>query len=166
MTMSFTAVQPSDGQINFRDAASFNEFCIEAESRRHKDEVIFAGRSDNGKLYLSSSASSEPHCVASNSTSFVLSSDFLIYTTSSHESFFAPLEKISVLLKAKEDTTEQSQWDRRRVERGSRIVTVIPTSMSLVLQMPRGNLETINPRPLVLKVVKQEIDSLVQTFGH
>lgn len=30
--------------------------------------------------------------------------------------------------------------------------------MSLVLQMPRGNLETINPRPLVMEIVKQDID--------
>ncbi len=30
--------------------------------------------------------------------------------------------------------------------------------MSLVLQMPRGNLETINPRPLVMEIVKQDVD--------
>ena len=29
--------------------------------------------------------------------------------------------------------------------------------MSLVLQMPRGNLETISPRPLVLAVVREQI---------
>ena len=29
--------------------------------------------------------------------------------------------------------------------------------MSLVLQMPRGNLETVHPRPLVLAVVRQDI---------
>jgi len=33
--------------------------------------------------------------------------------------------------------------------------------MSLVLQMPRGNLETINPRPLVMEVVKQDLDAWV-----
>ena len=36
--------------------------------------------------------------------------------------------------------------------------------MSLVLQMPRGNLETINPRPLVLRVVKQDLESYVRSF--
>ncbi|PSS15418.1 hypothetical protein PHLCEN_2v3256, partial [Hermanssonia centrifuga] len=30
--------------------------------------------------------------------------------------------------------------------------------MSLVLQMPRGNLETINSRPLVMEIVKQDVD--------
>ncbi|KAE9404784.1 IKI3-domain-containing protein [Gymnopus androsaceus JB14] len=50
-------------------------------------------------------------------------------------------------------------WEKRRVERGSKIVVCIPSAMSLVLQMPRGNLETINPRPLVLEVVRQDLDA-------
>lgn len=50
-------------------------------------------------------------------------------------------------------------WQRRRVERGSRIVTVVPSTMSLVLQMPRGNLETINPRPLVMEAVKDDLEA-------
>lgn len=83
----------------------------------------------------------------------------MIYTTSTHEAFFAPLEDIySKVKRASEDAEQiQPQWERRRVERGSRIVTAVPSSMSLVLQMPRGNLETINPRPMVLVVVKQDI---------
>lgn len=51
-----------------------------------------------------------------------------------------------------------SEWTIRKVERGSRIVVAVPSSMSLVLQMPRGNLETINPRPLVMEVVKHDLD--------
>ena len=51
-----------------------------------------------------------------------------------------------------------SEWTVRKVERGSRIVIAVPSSMSLVLQMPRGNLETINPRPLVMEVVKHDLD--------
>jgi len=48
-------------------------------------------------------------------------------------------------------------WEKRRVERGSRIVTSVPSAMSVVLQMPRGNLETINPRPLALEVIRSDI---------
>jgi len=33
--------------------------------------------------------------------------------------------------------------------------------MSLVLQMPRGNLETISPRALVMEVVRQDLDTWV-----
>lgn len=50
---------------------------------------------------------------------------------------------------------------KRAVERGSKIVTVVPGSTSLVLQMPRGNLETVFPRPLVLKIVRQDLSSYV-----
>jgi elongator complex protein 1 len=46
----------------------------------------------------------------------------------------------------------------RNVERGSRIVHVMPTNFSLTLQMPRGNLETIFPRALVLAGVRRSIE--------
>lgn len=46
----------------------------------------------------------------------------------------------------------------RRVERGSRIVAVVPDDTKLILQMPRGNLETIHPRALVLSAVRKNLD--------
>lgn len=46
----------------------------------------------------------------------------------------------------------------RSIERGARLVTVVPTNMSVVLQMPRGNLETIYPRAMVLAGIRQLID--------
>lgn len=46
----------------------------------------------------------------------------------------------------------------RSVERGSRLVTAIPTNMSIVLQMPRGNLETIYPRAMVVAGIRDLID--------
>ncbi|KAI9601999.1 hypothetical protein KEM48_001289 [Puccinia striiformis f. sp. tritici PST-130] len=41
----------------------------------------------------------------------------------------------------------------RAVERGSIIVTSVPSSMKVILQMPRGNLEAIHPRPMVLRSI-------------
>ncbi len=46
----------------------------------------------------------------------------------------------------------------RRVERGSRIVCVVPDETKLVLQMPRGNLETIHPRALILSAARKYMD--------
>lgn len=54
------------------------------------------------------------------------------------------------------DSAEQV-WETRRVERGALAVVACPSSMSLVLQMPRGNLETIYPRPLVLAVIRRDV---------
>ena len=47
----------------------------------------------------------------------------------------------------------------RSIERGAKIVTVMPSTYSLVLQMPRGNLETIYPRALVLAKIRQNISN-------
>jgi len=49
--------------------------------------------------------------------------------------------------------------ERRRVERGSRIVTSIPSTTNLVLQMPRGNLETVSPRPMVMAAIRADTDA-------
>ncbi|RMC22440.1 hypothetical protein DUI87_00754 [Hirundo rustica rustica] len=46
----------------------------------------------------------------------------------------------------------------RKVERGSRIVTIVPQDTKVVLQMPRGNLETIHHRALVLAQIRKWLD--------
>ena len=46
----------------------------------------------------------------------------------------------------------------RSIERGGRLVTVMPSKFAVVLQMPRGNLETIYPRALVLAGIRTFID--------
>lgn len=112
--------------------------------------------------------------LASNVNSFTIASNFLIFTTTAHLAHFAPLHALpslfsnsnssaqpasgSVPVSGSGTGTGPTEWETRRVERGSRIVTAVPSAMSLVLQMPRGNLETVYPRPLVLEVVRQDID--------
>ena len=44
------------------------------------------------------------------------------------------------------------------MERGSHIVTCVSDDTKLILQMPRGNLETIHPRALVLSTVRKLLD--------
>ena len=46
----------------------------------------------------------------------------------------------------------------RRVEQGARVVAAIPGGVDVVLQMPRGNLETVAPRFLVLPAVARALD--------
>lgn len=46
----------------------------------------------------------------------------------------------------------------RSVERGARLVIAMPTTASLVLQMPRGNLETIYPRAMVVAGIRALIE--------
>lgn len=89
--------------------------------------------------------------LAKEATSLTLTHHVAVWTTPSHTVQFLPLAALS----------GQSHMIElgRRVERGSRIVTTVPSSMALVLQMPRGNLETVYPRPLVLDVIRAHIDA-------
>uniref|UniRef100_A0A3B4TU78 Elongator complex protein 1 n=1 Tax=Seriola dumerili TaxID=41447 RepID=A0A3B4TU78_SERDU len=54
----------------------------------------------------------------------------------------------------------QNDETLRRVERGSRIVTVVPQDTRVILQMPRGNLETVHHRALVLAQLRKWLNSL------
>ncbi|EQC33547.1 hypothetical protein SDRG_09054 [Saprolegnia diclina VS20] len=45
------------------------------------------------------------------------------------------------------------------VERGAKLVTTVPSRADVILQMPRGNLEILAPRPLVLHLVAQCVAS-------
>ena len=48
--------------------------------------------------------------------------------------------------------------DARNVERGSKIITSASEDGKVILQMPRGNLETIYPRALVLSITKKMLN--------
>lgn len=113
---------------------------------------LFLGLTCSGIL-LSATLSSSSRILAQNANSFTVSGDLVVYTTSAHEAHFVP-----VSLLATADTNTDLTGERRRVERGSRIVTSIPSAMSLVLQMPRGNLETVNPRPMVMANIYADTD--------
>ncbi|KAF8661467.1 hypothetical protein AX16_001304 [Volvariella volvacea WC 439] len=154
----------------FLPASKFPEFSYQAQRvlLDQDDAAIYIGLSSRNKLHISFEDSWRT--VSTNATSFTIASGFLIYTTSAHESIYAPLPSLLKLLTSSDDDDPQQEkmkaavvpedegWEKRRVERGSRIVVAVPSSMALVLQMPRGNLETINPRPLVMEVVKQDLD--------
>ncbi|KAJ3324706.1 hypothetical protein HDU93_002722, partial [Gonapodya sp. JEL0774] len=46
----------------------------------------------------------------------------------------------------------------RRIERGATIVTAVQGGLAVILQMPRGNLETIYPRALAIAAVQKLLD--------
>ncbi|KAA1476949.1 Elongator complex protein 1 [Dentipellis sp. KUC8613] len=123
----------------------------EENSSQSTDATLFIGLARSGELLA---ATTDPEhrtrSLARNANSFTIAADFVIYTTTAHEAHFVPVN----CLRRQDEIVDET----RRVERGARIVTAVPSTMSLVLQMPRGNLETINPRPLVMRVVKQDID--------
>ncbi|OAQ71074.1 IKI3 family protein [Pochonia chlamydosporia 170] len=114
-------------------------------------EITAFGLSRNGHIYANS------RMLAKNCTSFVLTPSHLIFTTSNHFVKYVHLVPNVEELEVPEDDPEKDERCRS-VERGSRLVVAIPTNMSIVLQMPRGNVETIFPRAMVVAGIRNLID--------
>lgn len=145
--------------------AGYPQFClwtahsvVDDSSQSDGTSLLFIGQSHGSKLHVTNGRTSRT--LATNVNTFTVTPGFLIYTTTAHVAHFESLKTLADVLKSPE-TTAIPVCETRRVERGSRIVTAVPSTMSLVLQMPRGNLETINPRPLVMEIVQQDIDRSV-----
>ncbi|EAL65378.1 elongation protein 1 [Dictyostelium discoideum AX4] len=134
-----------------------------------EDSVV--GLNDRNKLYINQSL------LCTDCNSFALHNKFLLFTTVSHVlrsvSLLAPpptqpLTYVPVsnvignyVGHKSQALQQQSNYDDsiRDVERGSRIVAVVPHDTRLVLQMPRGNLEAISPRSLTLATIREMINN-------
>lgn len=127
---------------------------------------MLLGLSDNGSLFVNE------RILAQDCTSFTITPAHLIFTTSKHLLKFVHISlvegahpeqiRLALLTSATDlevplDTPETDERCRS-IERGAKIVTVMPSIFALVLQMPRGNLETIYPRALVLAGIRRSID--------
>eukprot|EP01104_Vermistella_antarctica_P000708 TRINITY_DN10832_c0_g1_i1.p1 TRINITY_DN10832_c0_g1~~TRINITY_DN10832_c0_g1_i1.p1 ORF type:complete len:1570 (+),score=437.99 TRINITY_DN10832_c0_g1_i1:251-4960(+) len=102
----------------------------------------------------------------SGCTSFAIHDKFLAYTTLSHHLHFLPLSvRPDAIPNADQKGRTSAKYDthRRTVERGSILVAAVPHDTKTILQMPRGNLETIFPRALTVAVAQVLIDA--QQYG-
>eukprot|EP00118_Oscarella_pearsei_P010640 m.66422 g.66422 ORF g.66422 m.66422 type:complete len:1299 (+) comp35387_c1_seq2:23-3919(+) len=162
-----TYVEGGDNSVPFFDSWTdrsgkpyvFPHPCFHIATTVFKSAEVPVGLSDWHRFYVDSKE------IARDCTSFAIHNDFLLFTTHQHTCEFLPLacslEEIESTTARESQRTSESV---RRVERGSRIVCVDPQGTRLVLQMPRGNLETIHPRPLVLSAVRKSLDCL--EFGE
>ncbi|KAI4245100.1 MAG: hypothetical protein L6R40_002699 [Gallowayella cf. fulva] len=94
--------------------------------------------------------------LARGCTSYLMTPSHLIFTTSQHLLKFVHLATDLEKLEIPPDTPETDERCRS-IERGAKLVTAMPSIFAVVLQMPRGNLETIYPRALVLAGIRQSI---------
>lgn len=125
----------------------FNIICID-------NDILFIGLSHKGHLYI------HDKIKMNNVSSFFVHSDFLLLTTLQHlllcmELTLSGLESIIEYQK-----NESSNIYKRKIERGAKLVIAVPGDTRTVFQMPRGNLETIQPRPLSLKIIGTYLDTL------
>lgn len=103
--------------------------------------------SRRGELYANT------RFLARGCTSFLVTDQHLIFTTSSHFLKVVHLRTEVGQLEIPPDTPEVDERCRS-IERGAVLITVIPSTYAVVLQMPRGNLETIFPRVLVVAGIR------------
>ncbi|KAG7163721.1 putative elongator complex protein 1 [Homarus americanus] len=90
-----------------------------------------------------------------NCTSYHIHTDHLLVTTTNHILEVMPLMESYMSKRVAGGAEDCGVAGSRKVERGSRIVTAVPQDTRVVLQMPRGNLEVVNPRPLAIHTLKQ-----------
>lgn len=97
------------------------------------------------------------HELTRNCTSFLTTPSHLIFTTSQNLLKFVHMADPESMVVPGD--VPESDERCRSIERGAKLVTVIPSIFAIILQMPRGNLETIYPRALVLAGIRDSIQA-------
>ncbi|XP_064032731.1 elongator complex protein 1 [Pogoniulus pusillus] len=138
-------------------AVQFPYSCVETSITKISGEEVVLGLTDRCRFFVNDAE------VASNITSFTTYNEFLVVTTSSHTCQCFCLKNMSVkaLQAGLSSAAAPNSETLRMVERGSRIVTIVPQDTKVVLQMPRGNLETVHHRALVLTQIRKWLDRLM-----
>ncbi|GAB1600612.1 putative elongator complex protein 1 [Argonauta hians] len=133
----------------------FPQLCSTIGACQINGKVMVWGLTSKHRFYMNDKE------LANNCTSVAVHEKFLILTTLSHTCRFLNLKTNSKdIVPFLENREHPFDEIIRRVERGSCIVTVVHKGTKLVLQMPRGNLETIHPRALLLSSIQQDLNKL------
>lgn len=144
---------------------------IELQKYTYKVEVVeVSGKHVILSLYHRNCFAVDGKQIANNVTSFFVHSEFLLLTTAQNtlvcvylnKSDFEELMKQDLTVKPWEnELSDKSFLDTniRRLERGSKLIIAVPKDSKTVLQMPRGNLECIQPRTLSLHIIGYHLDN-------
>ena len=121
----------------------------------------------HSRMVFGLSARSRLYChdimLTDSASSFSVSMphEYLCYATAGSrcQMRFLPLKEVTSFdpLMGMDQNHLLQGYEPRNVERGARIVAILPGRPMAVLQMPRGNLEGIYPRALVLHSVMSQI---------
>ncbi|KAJ8678919.1 hypothetical protein QAD02_014706 [Eretmocerus hayati] len=145
---------------------SLDRAVVQIEFMKFNEKEVVVALSRKHVLYV------DGEQVANNITSFFAHSDFLLLTTLQHSliSFrldangFAQLRTrdltIEPWMNGSKEVHKTQELNIRRVERGSTLIICIPKDEKTILQMPRGNLECIQPRALSLFIIGTLIDQM------
>lgn len=118
------------------------------------DELVFISLSHKGNLYYND------NLIMNNVSSYFIHTYFLLLTTLQHVLLCTEITKSGIQAIIDYQKTESPHVYKRKIERGAKLVIAVPNDTRTVFQMPRGNIETIQPRPLSLKIIGEYIDLL------
>ncbi|RLV91418.1 Elongator complex protein 1 [Spathaspora sp. JA1] len=151
-------VMKLDSTQNFDHITTFPQLCQSFDVVVvGQDEFFSYGISRNGKLFANEQE------VCSGVTSLQVTDSHVLFTTVQAKLCLLHLgsnqfEAISNLLTNSETGAVNDHDERiRQIERGSILINSMPSKYSVVLEAPRGNLETICPRIMVLSAIRQFI---------
>lgn len=138
---------------SFADSANSNPYDNDPEQKR----LVF-GLSQRSRLFYHDMLLAD----AVSSFFVSVSHQYLCYVSaqgSTSQLRFLPLRDLQSFdtLMGSDGNTLLEGYEPRSVERGARLVAILPGSPAAVLQVPRGNLEGIFPRALVLRFVMTKI---------
>ncbi|KAG2231182.1 IKI3 family-domain-containing protein [Thamnidium elegans] len=157
---SVYSVEFEDNQPLINKVAQLADFCPWIATARvgltpEESEFAIVGLTDRSKLYVNEKL------ISSEATSFFLRGTWLVFSTTSHSARFLSLDSFTLeTLKLSDEASDAYDETSRRLERGSKIVMATQHKPSLILQMPRGNLETICPRAFVLATIREDLKAL------
>lgn len=143
---SLPGAQPNTTIFKLPDSSSLP---VSSGLNGHGPQYHKVSLSPQGSLYA------DKTLLTRDCTSYILTDAHLILTTAQHLLKFVHLTDPTEM-EVPGDTPEVDERCRS-IERGARIVTVIPSTYAVTLQMPRGNLETIYPRVLVVSGIRHHI---------
>ncbi|GME69118.1 unnamed protein product [[Candida] boidinii] len=156
---SIVSLSPASSQVeeHEHEVDAINKEWGKPNHHEFSSNVASFGLSQTGKFFCNGKL------LCSGVTSFLTTESLLIYTTAKHQLKFVHLLNNDELYdpNGSENILESASLDyderTRLIERGSLLVSAIPSKALVVLQAPRGNLETICPRIMVLTGVRKQI---------
>ncbi|EMG48183.1 IKI3 Elongator complex protein 1 [Candida maltosa Xu316] len=146
-----------DSTLDMKEIVKFPQLCrdVEVSYKEDTQEYEAFGISRNGKLFCNEDQ------VVSGVTSLKITESHLLFTTVQSKLCFIHLNSPHENYEVFQNLTNENIVDERirQIERGSILINVMPTKYSVVLEAPRGNLESICPRIMVLSAIRKFIKS-------
>ncbi|CEG39723.1 elongator complex protein 1 [Plasmopara halstedii] len=131
--------------------------CHDQSMPREKDEygyVVIGLNGSSARLYVNDKVIA----FACSSFRYCARSSMLLYTLQGRESQLC-IAPLSGILDFAYGNITKVKFEARSVERGALLVATLSQQSSVIVQMPRGNLESVFPRVLVLALVVHQIQN-------